>query len=75
MPAPPVAMPQIPPAVLADGPANGDVTGSIPAAAAAPPAASKIAWSQIPPTERLPDAIGGPALRAAALKGDADRGL
>jgi localization factor PodJL len=26
---------------------------------------------QVPPTERLPDAIGGPALRAAALKGDA----
>ncbi len=25
---------------------------------------------QIPPTERLPDAIGGPVLRAAALKGD-----
>jgi localization factor PodJL len=26
---------------------------------------------QVPATERLPDAIGGPALRAAALKGDA----
>jgi localization factor PodJL len=25
---------------------------------------------QVPPTERLPDAIGGPVLRAAALKGD-----
>ena len=25
---------------------------------------------QIPPTEKLPDAIGGPVLRAAALKGD-----
>jgi len=25
---------------------------------------------EIPPTERLPDAIGGPVLRAAALKGD-----
>jgi localization factor PodJL len=25
---------------------------------------------QVPPTERLPDAIGGPLLRAAALKGD-----
>jgi len=25
---------------------------------------------QVPPTERLPDAIGGPTLRAAALRGD-----
>ena len=25
----------------------------------------------VPPSERLPDAIGGPVLRAAALKGDA----
>ena len=24
----------------------------------------------VPPTERLPDAIGGPMLRAAAMKGD-----
>ena len=30
----------------------------------------KLHQVQIPPTERLPDAIGGPALRAAALKGD-----
>ena len=30
---------------------------------------------QVPPSEKLPDTIGGPALRAAALKGDADRGL
>ena len=37
--------------------------------AAAPPAASS-RWSQVPPTERLPDGIGGPVLRAAALKGD-----
>jgi localization factor PodJL len=46
----------------------GDVTGAIPAAQAAP--ASKLTLVQIPPTERLPDAIGGPVLRAAALKGD-----
>ena len=25
---------------------------------------------QIPPSERLPDSIGGPLLRAAALRGD-----
>jgi localization factor PodJL len=47
-------------------PAN-DVTGAIPAAA---PAGTKVGWVQIPPTEKLPDAIGGPVLRAAALKGD-----
>jgi localization factor PodJL len=35
------------------------------------PASRKLAMVQVPSTERLPDAIGGPALRAAALKGDA----
>ena len=44
-----------------------DVTGTIPAA---PPAGGKLGLVQIPPTEKLPDAIGGPVLRAAALKGD-----
>src|SRR6202030_468770 len=37
------------------------------------PAASgnrKLSMVQVPPTERLPDGIGGPVLRAAALKGD-----
>jgi localization factor PodJL len=34
------------------------------------PTGRKLTTVQIPPTERLPDAIGGPALRAAALKGD-----
>jgi localization factor PodJL len=37
---------------------------------AAPPADGKLGSVQIPPTEKLPDAIGGPVLRAAALKGD-----
>ena len=46
-----------------------DMTGAIPAVAAAP-TGRKLAMVQIPPTERLPEAIGGPALRAAALKGD-----
>ncbi len=40
-----------------------DVTSVIPSA----PAGGKL---QIPPTERLPDEIGGPVLRAAALSGD-----
>ncbi len=30
----------------------------------------KLAMIAVPPSERLPDGIGGPALRAAALKGD-----
>jgi localization factor PodJL len=34
------------------------------------PATGRLTWVQIPPTERLPEAIGGPVLRAAALKGD-----
>ena len=41
--------------------------GTIPAA---PPAGGKLGLAQIPPSEKLPDAIGGPVLRAAALKGD-----
>jgi localization factor PodJL len=45
-----------------------DVTGTIAAVQAAP--GDKLAMVQIPPTDRLPDAIGGPVLRAAALKGD-----
>jgi localization factor PodJL len=45
---------------------QNDVTGAI----AAPASTAKLASVQIPSTERLPDAIGGPALRAAALKGD-----
>ena len=44
-----------------------EVTGTIPAA---PMAGGKLGLAQIPPTERLPDTIGGPVLRAAALKGD-----
>ena len=39
----------------------------------APPAchAGKIGVVQVPPTEQLPDGIGGPVLRAAVMKGDA----
>jgi localization factor PodJL len=49
--------------------ATGDVTGTIPLS----PASSgngKLATIQVPPTERLPEAIGGPVLRSAVLKGD-----
>lgn len=59
-------------------PASADVTGAIPAPqpAAAPPIAATqaapraLAPVAIPVTEKLPEAIGGPALRAAALRGD-----
>ncbi len=46
-----------------------DVTGTIPVLQ--PTAGNdRLALIPIPPTERLPDTIGGPVLRAAALKGD-----
>jgi localization factor PodJL len=54
-----------------------DVTGSIsPASQASLPAVpapkpGRFSQIQVPPTEQLPDAIGGPVLRSAALKGDA----
>jgi localization factor PodJL len=57
-------------AVPAEKPATtNDVTGSI-STTQSSPANRKLAWVQVPPTEKLPDGIGGPVLRAAALKGD-----
>jgi localization factor PodJL len=50
-----------------------DITGTIPQASPAipaPPANRKLTLIQIPPEEKLPDGIGGPVLRTAALKGD-----
>jgi len=44
--------------------AANDITGTI------SKPSGKLSAVQVPPTERLPDAIGGPVLRAAALKGD-----
>jgi len=46
----------------------GDITGTI--SAPTIPANGQLATVQIPPSERLPDGIGGPMLRMAALKGD-----
>jgi localization factor PodJL len=65
--APPVPAPAAP---------ASDVTGTIPAPqASAPPTLPasnhKLTMVPVPAAERLPDAIGGPSLRAAALKGDA----
>jgi localization factor PodJL len=51
-----------------DPPAANDVTGTVPAPTAAN--GQKLANVSVPATERLPDAIGGGALRTAALKGD-----
>ena len=46
-----------------------DVTGTIPLAPTSS-GAGKLTMIQVPPTERLPETIGGPVLRAAVLKGD-----
>jgi localization factor PodJL len=48
---------------------GNDVTGTLQVLDIAPNRA-KLASIPIPPSERLPEAIGGPILRAAALKGD-----
>jgi localization factor PodJL len=47
---------------------TGDVTGTIPLSPGA--SGNRLTMIAVPPTERLPEAIGGPALRAAVLKGD-----
>jgi localization factor PodJL len=62
-----VAIPQAPAMPAASPVPASDVTGTIPTV---PSASNKLTMVQIPETERLPDAIGGPLLRAAALKGD-----
>ncbi len=46
-----------------------DITGTVPGALGGSNARKAIAVP-VPPSEKLPDAIGGPLLRAAALKGD-----
>jgi localization factor PodJL len=56
-------IPVAPPATPSPAEA-GDITGAIPTS---PPAGGKLATIAVPPTERLPDGIGGPRLRAAAL--------
>ena len=57
----------VPPQAVPPPPANNDITGAI---TTIPTTGGKLAMIAVPPTERLPDAIGGPVLRAAALKGD-----
>lgn len=57
------------PAAPSASPSSSDITGTIPTLQAGP-ASRKLSIVQVPPSERLPDAIGGPVLRSAALKGD-----
>jgi localization factor PodJL len=64
-----VAIPQTAVAITGSPISASDITGAIPAVPAAP-GNRRLGQVQVPPTERLPDAIGGPVLRAAALKGD-----
>lgn len=60
-----VEIPQAPAA--APAPATGsDITGALSGTSRA-----KLGQVQVPPSEKLPEAIGGPALRGAALRGDA----
>jgi localization factor PodJL len=51
-----------------DSPAH-DITGAIPPQQMAP-GNGRLVFIPVPPSERLPDPIGGPVLRTAALKGD-----
>lgn len=58
---------EIPPApAAAPPPVSSDVTGALSGTSRA-----KLAMIQVPPSEKLPDGIGGPGLRTAAMKGDA----
>ena len=47
-----------------------DITGAIPTVPTIAAAGARLGMVQVPPSERLPDGIGGPVLRAAAMKGD-----
>ncbi|MCA1392577.1 SEL1-like repeat protein [Bradyrhizobium sp. IC3123] len=59
-----VEIPQAPAAAMP--PASSDVTGALSGTSRA-----RLGTVQVPPSEKLPDGIGGPALRTAAMKGDA----
>lgn len=57
---------EIPSAPAAVPPASSDVTGALTGMSRA-----RLGTVQVPPSEKLPDGIGGPGLRTAAMKGDA----
>jgi localization factor PodJL len=56
-------------AIAASPVSSSDITGTIPTAQV-PQVSRRLTMVQVPPTERLPDTIGGPVLRTAALKGN-----
>ncbi|WP_354053313.1 hypothetical protein [Bradyrhizobium sp. LB12.1] len=60
-----VEIPPVP--AVAPPPVTSDVTGALSGTSRA-----KLAMIQVPPSEKLPDGIGGPSLRTAAMKGDAN---
>jgi localization factor PodJL len=61
-----VEIPQAPAASVPPPAANSDITGALSGTSRA-----RLGVVQIPPSEKLPDGIGGPGLRSAAMKGDA----
>src|SRR5260370_495925 len=63
-----VEIPQATAVPFASPVTGSDITGSIPAMLAGP-TGRKLTTIQVPPTETLPDAIGGPVLRSASLNG------
>ena len=65
----PTASVEIPQPAAASKSADSDITGTIPAGPVAGQP-RKLSSITIPPGEKLPEAIGGLALRSAALKGD-----
>lgn len=61
-----VEIPSAPAAAVPPPAASSDVTGALSGTSRA-----KLSMIQVPPSEKLPDGIGGPLLRTAAMKGDA----
>ncbi|WP_439371594.1 hypothetical protein [Bradyrhizobium sp. DASA03120] len=61
-----VEIPQAPAAAVPPPAVSSDITGALSGTSRA-----RLGLVQVPPSEKLPDAIGGPALRTAAMKGDA----
>lgn len=61
-----VEIPSAPAAAPPPPAASSDVTGALSGTSRA-----RIGTVQVPPSEKLPDGIGGPGLRTAAMKGDA----
>ena len=65
-----VAIPQAPMPLAASPVTASDITGAIPTVPTIAAAGARLGIVQVPPSERLPEGIGGPVLRAAAMKGD-----